>query len=254
MRYPVSETNKTTPLITISDVSFRYTYHWVLEHINLTIYTHDFLAIIGPNGGGKTTLIKLILGLLKPTHGSITYSPDYLSNPGDQIGYVPQTSHFDIHFPITVEEVVLMGLLGRKKKWVGYNKQDKKRVEEALELVDLQDKRQVTIHALSGGQLQRVMIARSLVVEPHVLILDEPTSFIDKEIESSLSDLLKSWHKRMSIILVTHDIGFVHESVKHLACVNHRLTYHEKGNLTNTTIENLYGGQVNRVDYMQMNK
>ena len=177
------------PAIRLSEVGMRWERREILDAVNLTVNRGDFIAITGPNGGGKTTLLRIILKLLKPTSGKVDYlNPDGAVSERLPIGYLPQKNMIDSRFPITVEEVVASGLLSEK----GVTKENlKKRVDETLALIDLQPHARQTIGTLSGGQLQRALLGRALISNPSILVLDEPLSYIDKRFEGRLYDLLK---------------------------------------------------------------
>ena len=228
-----------TPLIEIKNLSAGYDSRTVLRNVNLTVYDRDFLGIIGPNGGGKTTLIKCILGLLKPTTGEILYrvttasnnNPAFLDNSATNsqfstlnsqfsMGYLPQYNSIDRKFPITVEEVILSGLSSQKSLISRFTAthREKARQVEGLE------KR--AIGALSGGQLQRALLGRAIISDPALVVLDEPSTYIDKRFEARLYELLAEINHDCAIILVSHDIGTVLQQVKSIACVNETLDYH----------------------------
>ncbi len=212
-------------IIYIENLSFSYKRGLpVLDRVTIPIYKGDYLFIIGPNGGGKTTLFKLILGLLKADSGSISYS-SILRKRGS-IGYVPQVSVFDKDFPIRVIDIVLMGLLSVKGFFRYYSKKDYKLADNILNIMNISELRNRSIGELSGGQLQRVIIARSLIIKPELLLLDEPTSFIDKDTQGILNSYLETWNKEMTIVTITHDIGVVSKWAKQIACLNKTLFYH----------------------------
>ena len=200
------------PIIQIEHVSAEYDGKQVLKDINLTVYQDDYLGIIGPNGGGKTTLMRLILGLKKPTEGSIHFCSE-----GKEIsmGYLPQYNDLDKQFPISVYEVVLSGL--SKSLFARYTKQH--------------------IGALSGGQLQRVLLARAIVSKPNVVILDEPNTYIDRRFQKQMYEMLEQINKECAIIIVSHDIAEVLNNVKHVACVNHNLHYHDTTDMPKEKLE-----------------
>lgn len=195
----------------------------ILEDITLSVQENDFLSIIGPNGGGKTTLLKVILGLVRPKKGTVKVfgtSPDIGRK---KIGYLPQYIAFDTHFPISVFDVVLMGRYTRPFK--PYSEEDKEKAFNALKTVDMTDFSKRQVGSLSGGELQRVFLARALAREPALLLLDEPTSSIDPEMRKSFYDLLLVLKGKMTIILVTHDISVVSSYVNSVACLDHSLFY-----------------------------
>jgi zinc transport system ATP-binding protein len=224
------------PLIEVREVSFGYGAELVLEGVNLAIYPHDYLAILGPNGGGKTTLIKLLLGLLNPRSGSIV---DRLPDRPGKLGYVPQFSTFDRGFPLRVLEVVRMGRISRRGLLGPYNRDDQRAAEAMLERLHLADLARRPIRELSGGQMQRVLIARALVSEPAILFLDEPTASIDAESRETLRELLLELNQKIPIVVVTHDPTSIASAVRHVACVNRGLHYHHE--LTNEALEEAYG-------------
>ena len=213
-------------LIDIDHVTAAYGNKTVLRDISLTIWKDDFLGIIGPNGGGKTTLLKVILGLLPPVSGVIRFYEDGRIVPSLRIGYLPQLNNIDKKFPISVREVVTSGLASEKPLFRSYSASQKQRVEEVLGKMGLEDLANRAIGELSGGQLQRVLLGRSIVSRPQVLILDEPNSYVDKRFESHFYNLLDEINKESAVILVSHDIGTVLAMVKNIACVNETLHYH----------------------------
>ena len=228
-------------IIRLEDVWVEYDDLPVLEAIDLTIYQDDFLGIIGPNGGGKTTLLKVILGLIKPIKGKVVIF-GLPSNEGRKyIGYVPQYTTFQRDFPASVWEVVLMGRLGN----VGgilkrYGKKDKKYTERALKTVEMLEHRDKQIGTLSGGQQQRVLIARALVGEPKLLLLDEPTASVDAPMQKEFYELLNRLKKKMAIVLVSHDLTAVSIYVDQIGCLNHRLFYHHTKEISPEEIQGVY--------------
>jgi len=213
-------------VISLDKVSFHYEHLSVLENINLEVQAGEFIGIVGPNAGGKSTLLKIILGQLIPDHGKVRVLGKSPSAARQQMGYVPQYPGFDRNFPITVEQVVLMGTLNRKA-WIGrYSRKDKQRAAEALDRVQALPLAQRQINTLSGGQLQRILLARALACDPKILILDEPTSNIDLRLESDIFDLLKQLNKDITILVVSHDIAFISSYVHRVACLNRSLVCH----------------------------
>lgn len=230
------------PVIEVQDVSFGYTSSPVLRDVNLRINDGDMVSIIGPNGGGKTTLLKLILGLLEPEKGRVlVHGGDPLEN-AKLLGYVPQYSKFDEKFPITVFEVVLTGRL--KKAFGFYTAEDKEAAGNALAEAGLQEVSDRPFQALSGGQRQRVLIARALAANPSVLLLDEPTSNIDAAVGSMLHDLLEELNKSHTIVLVTHDVAFVNDITNRVFCVNSIVHEHPADKLDANLISAAYGNQM----------
>lgn len=238
------------PIIQFKNTSFAYqTGPLVLEDIDLDIEKGEFLGIVGPNGSGKTTLLKLIMGLAKPTAGTVQVFNKHPEQARNAIGYVPQFATFPRDFPISVEQTVLMGRLG-KTRWVGgYTQKDKQLAMSALEALDVMHLNKKTIGELSGGQLQRVLIARALVSEPDILLLDEPTASVDPGAEENIFDLLKKINKDITIIVVSHDLGFISHYIERVACVNKTLVCHTTAELTPDMLENLYGSAVHAIHH-----
>lgn len=216
-------------IIEIKNLSFSYDKLNVLENISLDILQDDFLAIIGPNGGGKSTLLKLILGLLKSKKGLIKKQ---IKN--SYIGYVPQNTNLNIDFPITALEVVLMGHVGQKKSFFGYTKDDISCAMNSLKQVGMDNFANSKIGDLSGGQRQRVFIARALCSNPKVMLLDEPTASIDVKGQSEIYELLKELNKSISIVVISHDISVLMNYAKNVAHVNKNLVYHHLKNIEET--------------------
>lgn len=196
----------------------------VLQNIYLNIGEDDFLAIIGPNGGGKSTLLKVILGLLKSDQGRVTVFGNQPGNPHNPIGYLPQHVSFDPDFPINVFDTTLSGRYHGLFK--GYTDEDRNRVEKALEEVGMLSFQDRQMSQLSGGQIQRVFIARALVRDPKLLLLDEPMASIDPRMQNSFYKLLSQLRERMAIVLISHDVGAVSTQVENIACLNQKLYYH----------------------------
>ncbi len=213
--------------IVLHDVSFGYDKNLVLENINLEVRDGDFLAIIGPNGGGKSTLLKLMLGILDPDRGNVSiYDGTPSSNIG-LIGYVPQNTNVNIDFPITVLEVVMMGDVSSKRALFGYSVAQKESARSALKAVGMLEYANRRIGKLSGGQRQRVMIARALCASPEILLLDEPTANIDAQGQKEIYALLKKLNQEMSIVVVSHDISVILEYANKAAYINKKLEYHD---------------------------
>ncbi|MCC7573850.1 MAG: ABC transporter ATP-binding protein [Candidatus Methanofastidiosum sp.] len=228
-------------IIRIENLSFDYGDHRVLEDINLTVYDDDFLGIIGPNGGGKSTLLKIILGLLTPTEGTISLFGKNPKEGRKYVGYVPQYTLVDRNFPINVEQVILSGRIGHTDFLRRYSGADRKIANKAMNIMGIADIRNIQIGKLSGGQLQRVLIARALATEPKLLLLDEPTSNIDVQAETDFYDFLHELSEKMAIILVTHDTGAISSHVKTIGCINKTLHYHGEKNIPPKVFEKLYG-------------
>jgi zinc transport system ATP-binding protein len=221
----------TKNILEIQDVSFSYGDSEVLKNINLAIHKGDYIGLVGGNGTGKTTLLKIILGLLKPDSGNIKlFGQDSKSfKDWSKIGYVPQkVTNFDVNFPATVEEVVLMGRFGRLGLFHKTTDHDLKKVDEALEHVDMLDHKHKIIGDLSGGQQQRVFIARALAGEPEIIFLDEPTVGVEKDIRDEFYALLRKLNRELNltVVLVTHDIESVAHEAMHIACIDRTLVFH----------------------------
>ena len=213
-------------LIKISDLFYKYNKTDVLENINLSIKENDFLAIIGPNGGGKSTLLKLILGLLSSENGKIQKKVQ-----NNEIGYVPQNTNLNIDFPITALEIVLMGHISSKKKIFGYSKEDLACAMASLAKVSMEEYANRKIGDLSGGQRQRVFIARALCSNPKIMLLDEPTASIDVKGQREIYELLKELNKSICIVVVSHDISVLLNYAKNVAHINKNLVYHSLENI-----------------------
>jgi zinc transport system ATP-binding protein len=226
--------------VVMRNVTFGYANEKVLENVDLTVGHLDFASIVGPNGGGKTTLLKLLLGLLKPTEGNIKIFGKSPEKSRRRVGYMPQYSNLDMQFPVNVLDIVLMGRLGHS---IGgrYSKVDRFAAESALEEVKMSDFAGYRFSELSGGQRQRVLIARALCCEPELLLLDEPTSNIDPEVEEALLCIFKELNRRMTILLVSHDMGFVSKIVKSVICVNRRVVIHPTSEINGQLIMDIYG-------------
>jgi len=212
-------------LLTIRDLTVSYDTKVVLERANLVVEENDFIGIIGPNGGGKTTLLKAILGLVQPQSGEILFSESMKNKRGD-IGYLPQVNKFDSKFPITVFEVIHSGLAMQGKWKMGFFKKDKQRVEAIIDELGIGRFAHRPIGELSGGQMQRTFLGRALISDPRILILDEPDTYVDNQFEGELYRKLRELNQRMAILLVSHDVGTISTYVKSIACVNRELHYH----------------------------
>ncbi len=225
----------------IKNLNFSYDSRLILEDVNLDIFPLDSICVVGPNGGGKTTLVKLILGLLHPDSGTVQI---YGGSPEDarlRMGYVPQYAQYDSSFPISVLEVVSMGCLGRS--FTGrYSREDRAQAMDSLEETGLADIAGRPFASISGGQRQRVLIARALAAKGDILILDEPTANIDHESEMHFFELLTRLNQRMIILMVTHDVGFASTFFKRIACVNKQVKIHPTSALTGDMIREMYGG------------
>lgn len=218
-------------LLSIKNVTVRLDGTLVLEDVSIDVHKKDFIGIIGPNGGGKTTLAKLMLGLIRPDRGSVKY---YISHSTSQskIGYLPQIHEFDSKFPISVQEVVLSGISGKRRLISRHNREEKERAAfwmEKLGIIDLKNK---PIGNLSGGEKQRAFLCRSLISGPELVILDEPDTYVDNRFEKELYEELLALNEHMAIVLVSHDIGTISYYIKTMACVNKNLHYHPSNIIT----------------------
>ena len=225
------------PIIKIEQLAAGYEDKQVLNDVNLTVYDDDYLGIIGPNGGGKTTLMRIILGLMKPTEGHVRYFKNGEEVKEITMGYLPQYNDLDKQFPISVFEVVLSGLSKQKKLFSRYSKAQHQQALDTIEKMQLTDLKDRHIGALSGGQLQRVLLARAIVSKPDVVILDEPNTYIDRRFQKQMYEMLEQINQECAIIIVSHDIAEVLNNVKHIACVNHHLHYHDTVDMPREKLE-----------------
>ncbi|USK62080.1 metal ABC transporter ATP-binding protein [Peribacillus asahii] len=241
------------PIIKVKNLSYKYTKDKVLEDVSFEVPRGAFLAIVGPNGSGKSTLLKLILGLLRTQEGTIKLFDENIRSfkEWQQIGFVSQKANsFNSGFPATVFEVVQSGLTKKLGLFKFPKKADKQKVKKALEAVDMLSFQHRNIGELSGGQQQRVFIARSLVSEPQLLILDEPTVGVDSKHVHQFYEMLEMLNKQLGItlILVTHDVGTVTDKVTHVACLNKKLHFHgdayEYNQLNEEELSSFYGHDV----------
>jgi len=235
------------PIIEFRGVSFSYDGESVLKGVDLEIDERDFVTVVGPNGGGKTTLLKLILGLIHPTAGTVKVFGRPPVEARTRIGYVPQHSLADQSFPVRVLDVVLTGRLERHRVFGGYGPEDREAAKEALREVELSDHARRPFATLSGGLRQRTLIARALASQPDILLMDEPTAHLDVMMEGELYALLKRLHERLTILLVTHDLGFVSDFSKTVVCVKRTIAIHPTGELTGDLISEMYGRDVRAV-------
>lgn len=227
--------------ICIENLTVQYGETSALTDVSLCVEERDYLGIIGPNGGGKTTLLKAILHLVRPTTGQIYVYGKKTGHEEKVIGYVPQMSAVDKKFPITVQQVVLMGMLPSSISLFHHFKpKDIEKANKFLDLVGIYKLKKRMISELSGGEFQKMLIARAIAVEPKILILDEPTASVDANSRNQIFSLLKKLNENMTIILVTHDLLAISSYVKTLACINGRLVYHGDTELTEEVIESLY--------------
>jgi zinc transport system ATP-binding protein len=212
-------------LIEIQNLTVNYGKIVALENASMSIREHDFIGVIGPNGGGKTTLLKSILGLIEPTSGEIIFSKN-LEEGQSQIGYLPQFNKFDNRFPISVSEVILSGIMGKNNRTRLNGSANREKVKQILEQLSITHLANKPIGELSGGQMQRVFLGRALVAKPKLLILDEPDTYVDNQFEHELYKILKELNRNMAILLVSHDVGTISTHVKSIACINRHLHYH----------------------------
>lgn len=227
-------------IVNLKDVWVYYDEKIVLENINLIVKENDFLGIIGPNGGGKTTLLKVILGLIKPNRGDLKVFGGSPENNRTLIGYVPQLRQFDLDFPATVLDVVMTGRLNQTRMFRRYSPEDKKIANKTIEEVNMSHLRHHAIGRLSGGERQRVFMARALASEPKLLLLDEPTANVDKNLDTKLWEFFNNLKKTTPIIVVTHDISAVSIYVDKIACLNRRLHYQGTKEITPEALEDTY--------------
>lgn len=231
--------NSDIPAIEVSNLYVAFDGNLALEDVNLTVEKGDYLGIIGPNGGGKSTLLRSILGLVVPERGFVRVLGHPAQENHHQIGYVPQYALFDRYFPVKVGEVVLMGRLG-KRKGLRYSRQDRIIAEQALQRAGVEHLGNRQIGELSGGERQRVLVARALAAEPSILLLDEPTASVDPGFQVTFYELLAELNESMTIILVSHDISAVSRYVKRLACLNRRLYCSDGLEITEEMMEKMY--------------
>jgi zinc transport system ATP-binding protein len=239
-------------LVEVRDVTFGYGREVVLDHVSLGVERRDFLAVIGPNGGGKTTLLKVILGLVRPWSGEVAFhlsSGASGSDPRGRLGYVPQFSTFDKDFPLRLGDMVLMGRLGSRALLRPYSRDDRAAADREMERLNLAPLARAHVAEVSGGQLQRALIARALVSDPAVLFLDEPTASIDAESRETLRELLADLNRTIPIVVVTHDVTSFAPMVSRIACINRRLFYHGDPDLSREVMEEVYGCPVELVTH-----
>lgn len=220
-------------LLELKNITAGYEGKPILQQVNFSIHEGDFIGVIGPNGGGKTTLLKVILGLLKPFSGEVIYhAPKH-----NLFGYLPQNSQFDRYFPISVTETVMSGLLSEKGLCRPYTRADRQKATELLRKYGMADYLSRPIGELSGGQMQRVFLCRAIISSPRILILDEPTTYVDSNFEKEFYPILQELNRTMSIVMVSHDLGTICSYVKTIACVNRGLHYHNSNLITPEQLE-----------------
>jgi zinc transport system ATP-binding protein len=231
------------PVISFDHVEFAYDGEPVLIDVTLAIRRLEFVTVVGPNGGGKTSLLRLMLGMLKPVRGTIRVFGRAPERERSRLGYVPQFSRFDPLFPMSVSDVVQMGRLGRY--WTGpYRRKDRDATREALAQVGMSALRGRTFAGLSGGERQRILIARALATEPEILLLDEPTANVDRLATDKLYELLVELNRRLTVVLVSHDLGVVSRFASNVVCVNRTVFTHPIAELTGEMIRELYGADM----------
>jgi zinc transport system ATP-binding protein len=233
--------------VLIKDLSFSYDGHSVLQDVNLSIPFGDFVSVVGPNGGGKTTLLRLILGLLRPSRGEVRVFGMAPAKASRRVGYMPQHSQLDPQFPATVMDVALMGRLGHVGTLGRYSRRDKEIAGMALDQMGLYDLRRKSFSSISGGQRQRLFIARALACEPDLLLLDEPTANLDLVMEGDLYELLQTLNQRLTVVMVSHDLGFVSKVVKSVICVKRKVLMHPTCEISGEMINEIYGSPMRMV-------
>lgn len=234
--------------VELEGVSVYYDSVMALDNINLTINEKEFMGIIGPNGGGKSTLLKVIGGLVKPGRGKVRVLGMPPCKAVGRIGYVPQHSNINKLFPINVQDAVLSGCLQKHRLFLHrYTRDDRQATEKILQQLEIQDLAERQIGTLSGGQMQRVLIARALVMNPEILLLDEPTASLDAQSRSAIYDILKDLNDHITIIMVTHDMGVISSHVSQIACLNTEMFYHGEPELNNTILDQVYGCPVDLI-------
>lgn len=236
-------------VISIKDMRVDYDGFTVLDGINLSVRENDFLGVIGPNGGGKTTLLKVLLGLIRPQRGEVKVMGSSPLEARNHMGYVPQFSLHEHDFPINVWDVVILGRLSKKKWFEGFDGQDREAAEKALKTVNMLNLKDRQIDRLSMGQKQRVFIARALVSEPKILLLDEPTASVDEPMQEDIYKFLKSLKDKITIVLVSHDVGVISSYVDKIACLNCQFFYHGDKEITPDIIEATYKCHVDLIGH-----
>ena len=227
-------------IVEIKNLEFAFNGEAVLEDVNLTVRQKDFMAIIGPNGGGKTTLLKLILGLLTPAKGTVHVEGKSPQEASQCIGYVPQDVHTNRSFPITAIDVVLMGKIDPNQRFSRQSAANRSDALAALERMEMKAHADKKMGMLSGGQRQRVFIARALVNRPKLLLLDEPTASIDTKGQVDFYRLLRELNQDITVLLVSHDLLVISRYVKSVACINKKLHYHDQAEITGSMLETMY--------------
>ena len=234
------------PAIQCEQVSFSYGEVPILSNVTFSIQKLDAVALVGPNGGGKSTLLKLILGLLTPQSGTIRVLGTSPQQARKKIGYMPQYLQYDPSFPVSVMDVILMGRAG--STGLGrYTREDRRIATQAMIELAVDDLAARPFNSLSGGQRQRILIARALACEPEILLLDEPTANVDPGVEVQFFEILKALANRVTVLTVSHDLGFVSQMVSRVFCVNRQVKIHPTSALTGEIIREMYGGDVRMI-------
>lgn len=223
-------------LLKLSNISVSYDGHPALVNANLDIFSTDFLGIIGPNGGGKTTLIKTIMNMV-PYTGRIEFASSIGIDNGT-IGYLPQQNNFDRSFPISIEEVVISGLQSRQHLFNRVKASEKQRAVQLMQMSGITHLARKPIGEVSGGEMQRALLCRALIADPKLLILDEPANFVDNKFEKELYEILRSLNDKMAIIMVSHDVGTITSYVKSIVCVNRSVHRHDTSEVTPELLAN----------------
>lgn len=240
--------DKNNRLICLEDISFSYQEDRpVLDNLSFYLHENERVGLVGPNGGGKTTLVKLIVGLLTPTTGKVRVFGLNPAKARPRIGYMPQHAMMDPRFPVRAIDVVLMGRLGSGRHFGNYSRDDREAAATALTEVGLEDHGARPFSDLSGGQRQRVLLARALVTKPELLLLDEPAAGLDHKVERDFFELLQELNRQLTIVLVTHDLGFVSGFVRTVICVHRHVDIHPTSALDGRAISEIYGGEVRMV-------
>lgn len=236
-------------LFEMKSISASYGSSIVLKDVNLRVVENDFIGVIGPNGGGKTTLLKVILGLLRPVSGNIMFNTELIN--ARRIGYLPQISTGDSNYPVTVNDIVLSGLMIQKGLASRMSVHDKKKAGMVMEELGLSGISEATLNEISGGQMQRVLLGRAIIGDPKLLLLDEPGNFIDSTFENDFYEKLRILNSRMAILMVSHDVGTISQHIKSFACVNRTLHYHPSQEITSQDLL-AYGCPIQLVTHGQV--
>ena len=233
-------------MLKIENLTAGYSGNVVLENINLCINDGDFTGIIGPNGGGKTTLFRIILGIIAPISGTISFSRGF--DPLKDLGYMPQMPEGDKAFPVTVEDVVISGLMPGRGLMARFGRNDRTKADSVMEELGILNLRKTVLSELSGGQVQRVYLGRAIIGSPKILLLDEPGNFVDANFEHGFYDRLNELNRRMAILMVSHDVGMISSYVRSFACINRNLHYHDSGKITSEQLQ-AYGCPIQLVTH-----